>query len=101
MKKREKFILEEEQVLKDTLALCLAKLIRLHYKYYKNKEFNTFKQYCNSYTYFDILSEDEILKLYHVVNGIMEQEYNLFFAHYELDKPIYLMKNSERNDIKC
>lgn len=34
MKKKENFMLkEEEQILKDTLAICLARLIRLHYKY--------------------------------------------------------------------
>ena len=63
MKRKENFMLkEEEQILKDTLAICLARLIRLHYKYYKNKKFDTFEQYCNGYTSFTILSEKEKLE---------------------------------------
>ena len=102
MKKKENFMLkEEEQILKDTLAICLARLIRLHYTYYKNKKFDTFDQYCNGYTSFTILSEKEKLELYHTVDKIIEQEYNLFFAHYELDKPIYLVDISGKDDIEC
>ena len=102
MKKIEKLMLkEEDQILKETLAICLAKLIGLHYKYYKNKKFDTFDQYCDSYTCFTILSEKEKVELYHTVDKIMEQEYNLFFAHYELGKPIYLVDVSGKDDFVC
>lgn len=69
MKKKEKLMLkEEDQILKDTLAICLAKLIGLHYKYYKNKKFDTFDQYCDSYTCFTILSEKEINSCKNILN---------------------------------
>ena len=47
MRKRKQFIQEENQVLKEELAHILAKLIVLHYKYYKNNEADTFEQYHN------------------------------------------------------
>ena len=82
MKKKENFMLkEEEQILKDTLAIYLARLIRLHYKYYKNKKFDTFDQYCNSYTSFIILSEKEKLELYRIVDKIDRKSTRLNSSH--------------------
>lgn len=98
MRKREQFILEENQVLKEELTRTLARLIVLHYKYYKNNEADTFEQYCNSFNSIIILTDEEQVELYHNVDSIIERENNLFFAHYELDKPIHLVDVSGKDE---
>lgn len=39
---------EEERVQKKYLIMYLSIVIDLHYKYFKNEEFDTFQQYFNS-----------------------------------------------------
>lgn len=98
MRKRERFIQEENRVLKEELAHMFARLIVLHYKYYKNNEADTFEQYCNSFNSVIILTDQEQIEIYHKVDSIIEKENNLFFAHYELNKTIYLVDVSGKDE---
>lgn len=85
-------------MLKVELAHMFTRLIVLHYKYYKNNEADTFEQYCNSFNSVIILTDEEQIEIYHKVDSIIEKENNLFFAHYELNKSIYLVDVSENDE---
>lgn len=90
MSKRKKLLQEESKLLRSYFINLLADLIKLHYKYYKNEEFDTFEQYLNGYkTLFLVNSEEEKLKLYREIDDVLLNKYELFFAHYELTEPIH------------
>ena len=90
--KREELLLEEDKLQRTYLIRLLADLIRLHYKYYKNEEFDTFEQYLNGYnTLYLTESKEEKVKLYREIDDVLLNKYELFFAHYILDKPIHLI----------
>lgn len=98
MKKYDSYLNDANELLKEHLAELLAAEIHLYYTYYENKKFESFEQYCNSYNSFFILNKKEKLELYHKVDSIMEEKYDLFFAHYELEKPIYLVDVSGKDE---
>ena len=90
MNKREELLREEDKLQRSYLISLLANLIRLHYKYYKNEEFDTFEQYLNGYkTLYLVESKEEKLKLYREIDDVLLNKYELFFAHYELNEPIH------------
>lgn len=90
MSKRKKLLQEESKLLRSYFINLLADLIRLHYKYYKNEEFDTFEQYLNGYkTLYLVESKEEKLKLYREIDDVLLNKYELFFAHYELTEPIH------------
>lgn len=90
MNKREELLREEDKLQRSYLISLLANLIRLHYKYYKNEEFDTFEQYLNGYkTLYLVESKEEKLKLYREIDDVLLNKYELFFAHYELTEPIH------------
>lgn len=97
MDKREELLLEEDKLHRSYLIQLLTDLIKLHYKYYKNEEFDTFEQYLNGYkTLFLVNSEEEKLKLYREIDDVLLNKYELFFAHYELEEPIYLISVEQK-----
>lgn len=90
MNKREELLREEDKLQRSYLISLLANLIRLHYKYYKNEEFDTFEQYLNGYkALYLVESKEEKLKLYREIDDVLLNKYELFFAHYELTEPIH------------
>ncbi len=92
MNKRKKILKEEERVQKSYLISYLADMIRIHYKYLKNKDFDTFNQYLNSCNgIISIKSIEERIMIYREVDDVIMRKYKLFFAHYELEEPIYLV----------
>ena len=98
MRKYKRYLEDSTELLKEQLAELLAAQIYLYYTYYKNKKFESFEQYCNSYNAFFLFNKKETLELYHKVDSIIEEKYNLFFAHYELDEPIYLVDISGKEE---
>ena len=87
---RELLIQEEEKIHRVYLTKLLADVIGLHYKYFKNKEFDTFEQYLNGYKSFLLVeSRKEQIKLYREVDDLLLNNHSLFFAHYMVDKPIF------------
>lgn len=89
---------EEESILKTYLIKILAEVIALHYKYYKNEDFETFEEYLNSYKSFLLVeSKEEKVKLYREVDDILLNEHSLFFAHYILDKSIFCISVEENS----
>ncbi len=92
MNKREELLLEEDKLMRAYLIQLLTDLIKLHYKYYKNEEFDTFEQYLNGYkTLYLVESKEEKLKLYREIDDVLLNKYELLCAHYILDKPVYLV----------
>lgn len=90
MDKREELLLEEYKLHRSYLIQLLTDLIKIHYKYYKNEEFDTFEQYLNGYkTLYLVESKEEKLKLYREIDDVLLNKYELFFAHYELTEPIH------------
>lgn len=81
---------EEERVQKKYLIMYLSIVIDLHYKYYKNEEFETMQQYFNSVSTIKY-SDKEKEKIFREVDSLLEKRYGLFFAHYDWNKPIYLV----------
>ena len=81
---------EEERVQKKYLIMYLSIVIDLHYKYFKNEEFDTFQQYFNSISTIKY-SKKEKEKIFRKVDSMLEKRYGLFFAHYDWNKPIYLV----------
>lgn len=98
MRKYEKYMLESSELMKKYLIELLAAEINLYYKYYKNKNFESFEQYCNSFNSSFEFTENEMLDIYHKVDTIMQEKYELFFAHYELENPIYLVDISGKEE---
>lgn len=92
---RIKYRKEEDRVIEQYLIELLANLIFIHYKYFKNISFDTFNQYCNSYST-KIYNQKERIKLYDRVNEVLQKKYKLFFAHINLDDSIYLIDVSKR-----
>ena len=92
MSKRKKLLQEESKLLRSYFINLLADLIKLHYKFYKNEKFDTFEQYLNGYkSLYLVESKEEKVKLYREIDDVLLNKYELFFAHYILDKAIYLI----------
>lgn len=92
---------EEEKVHKQLVTRFIAEMIYIHYKYFKNENFETYEQMYNSSMQvinYDNESQDEIYKN---VDSILEEKYDLFFAHNEKDEPIYLVDISGKEDDVC
>ena len=81
---------EEERVQKKYLIIYLSIVIDLHYKYFKNEEFDTFQQYFNSISVIKY-SKKEKEEIFRKVDSLLEKRYGLFFAHYDWNKLIYLV----------
>lgn len=94
---------EEERIQRKYLVMYLSIIIDLHYKHYKNEEFDTFKQYMNGGLGNIKYSKEETEAIFREVDKLLERRYGLFFAHYDLNKPIYLVdvSNKEKESIEC
>lgn len=92
MSKREKLLQEEEKLQRSYLINYLADVISLHYKYFKNKKFDSFEQYLNgSKSFYLVDGKDEKIKLYKEIDDVLINRHELLCAHYILDKPVYLV----------
>lgn len=92
---------EEEQSHKKFLAYIIADMIYIHYKHYKNEKFESYDQVYHSSMQFIHYSEKEQEEIYKNVDSILEEKYDLFFAHNEKDEPIYLVDISGKEDEVC
>ena len=91
---------EEEIIQRKYLVKYLSIIIDLHYKYFKNEKFDTFQQYINSGFGNIKYSREEVKAIFREVDSLLERKHGLFFAHYDLEKPIYLvdvLKKEEEN----
>lgn len=86
---------EEERIQKRYIVMYLSIVIDLHYKYYKNEKFETIQQYFNSVSTIKY-SDKEKQEIFREVDSLLEKRYDLFFAHHDWDKPIYLVDMSNR-----
>ena len=81
---------EEERVQKKYIIMYLSIVIDLHYKHFKNEEFDTFEQYFNSISTIKYCKKEK-KEIFRKVDSMLEKRYGLFFAHYDWNKPIYLV----------
>lgn len=72
---------------KELVALYLAKVISAHYKHCGNANFLTFNHYCNLL----LVNASKRQELYEDVDRVMLKKYQLFFAHLQLDTPIFIV----------
>lgn len=92
---------EEEKVHKQLVTRFIAEMIYIHYKHYKNEKFESYNQVYHSSMQFIHYSEKEQEEIYKNVDSILEEKYDLFFAHNEKDEPIYLVDISGKEDDVC
>ena len=89
MKKIEKINAREKEVYKLLIATFIAKI---NYKYYKNKGIKTYNSiYISSFDTFNINDKDK-QDIFNEAEVILEQQEKLIFAHYDADKPLYMVK---------
>lgn len=89
---------EEEQSHRIFLANFIADMIYIHFKHFKNEKFETYEQMYNSsmqVIHYDNEVQDEIYKH---VDSILEEKYDLFFAHNDKYAPIYLVDISGKEN---
>lgn len=91
MSKRKILKKREEEYQRKYLVMYLSEIIKLHYKYFKNEKSKTIQQYINSGFCNKKYSKEEIEDIFREVDNMLEKKYGLFFAHYDLDKPIYII----------
>jgi hypothetical protein len=92
MKKIEKINAREKEVYKLLIATFIAKRISINYKYYKNKGIKTYNSiYISSFDTFNINDKDK-QDIFNEAEVILEQQEKLIFAHYDADKPLYMVK---------
>lgn len=82
---------EEEQSHRIFIANFIADMIYTHYKYLKNKDFETYEQMYNSSMQVINYDKDIQNEIYKKVDSILEEKYDLFFAHNDKSSPIYLV----------
>lgn len=83
--------IEEEKSHRIFIANFIADMIYIHYKYLKNEKFENYLQMYNSSMQF-IQYDDEVQdEIYKHVDSILEEKYDLFFAHNDKLAPIYLV----------
>jgi len=82
---------EEEQSHRLFIANFIADMIYIHYKYLKNENFETYEQMYNSSM--QVINYDKEIQneIYKHVDSILEEKYDLFFAHFDKSAPIYLV----------
>lgn len=83
--------LEEEKMHQLFITKIIAEMIYIHYKYYKNNEFESYEQMYNSSMQKINYSAEEQEKIYKNVDSLLEKEHNLFFAHNNKSEPIFLV----------
>lgn len=91
MNKRKILMKKEQECQRKCLIIYLSKIIKLHFKYFENEEFETFQQYINSGICNKKYSKEGKEAIFREVDNILEKKYGLFFAHYDLDKPVYII----------
>ena len=92
---------EEEISHKKFLAYLIADMIYIHYKHYKNSNFESYNQFYHSSMQFINYNKKEQEEIYQNVDSILEEKYDLFFANNEKDEPIYLVDISGKEDDVC
>ena len=89
---------EEELSHRMFLANFIADMIYIHFKHFKNEKFETYEQMYNSSMQF-IQYDDEVQdEIYKHVDSILEEKYDLFFAHDDRSAPIYLVDISGKEN---
>lgn len=70
------------------ISRLISMLISEHYKYFKNKYFNSFNNYFNSIV--NNMSDIDEKEVYKVVDNILFRKYFLIFTHSSLTEKICL-----------
>lgn len=80
---------------KKWIAEYLAKVIEIEHRIYGNENTNSYNAVYNGCTDVINYGNEEMEEIYDMVDKILEEKYQLIFAHKELDKPVYLVDLSE------
>ncbi len=82
---------EEKEVYKKLVSAFIAKRIAINYKYYKNQGIETYNTIYNSSFDTFPLDEKDKQEIFNEAEKILEQDELLIFAHYDNDKPLYVI----------